>query len=303
MAEPGIDGLLARARRVMEQALREGALRPIATRCELVADEGLPFIVRVATETMHKPRSRPAATFRDPFAPWDPAMFVADVSPTHVALLNKFPVVDGHLLFVTRVYEEQDAPISAADFASLAWGLGAIDGLGFYNSGPESGASQPHKHLQLVTLPFTCPSAPDTSASVAPVDALLAPGPAGTVTRCAALPFEHALVALELDWREPEHAGAALRAQWEALLGATGLRTEPCEPATRAPAPYNLLVTRRWMMVVPRSAERWGRLSVNALGFAGSLFVRSDRELATVREAGPMSVLRAVAQPIFRHSQ
>ena len=59
--------------------------------------------------------------------------------------------------------------------------------------------------------------------------------------------------------------------------------------------PYNLLVTRRWMMAVPRARERWDGVSVNALGFAGSLLVRDAGELARLRAAGPMRVLAAVA--------
>jgi ATP adenylyltransferase len=61
-------------------------------------------------------------------------------------------------------------------------------------------------------------------------------------------------------------------------------------PAT----PYNLLATRRWMLVVPRRQERYESISVNALGFAGSLYVRNSAELALVRRAGPLNVLRAV---------
>jgi len=58
--------------------------------------------------------------------------------------------------------------------------------------------------------------------------------------------------------------------------------------------PYNLLATRRWMLVVPRRQERYETISVNALGFAGSLYVRNSAELELVRRAGPMNVLRAV---------
>lgn len=62
--------------------------------------------------------------------------------------------------------------------------------------------------------------------------------------------------------------------------------------------PYNLLATRRWMLVVPRRQEHYQTISVNALGFAGSLYVRNSTELELVRRGGPMNVLRAVAVPI-----
>ena len=44
-------------------------------------------------------------------------------------------------------------------------------------------------------------------------------------------------------------------------------------------------------MLVPRAREHFESVSVNALAFAGSLFVRNDRELQLVKRTGPMNVL------------
>jgi ATP adenylyltransferase len=49
------------------------------------------------------------------------------------------------------------------------------------------------------------------------------------------------------------------------------------------------------MLLVPRSREHFEGISINALGCAGSFFVKNAGELARVREKGPMAVLRAVA--------
>jgi ATP adenylyltransferase len=65
----------------------------------------------------------------------------------------------------------------------------------------------------------------------------------------------------------------------------------------RQSAPYNLLIAEDWLLAVPRVAECFGSVSVNALGFAGSLFVKDRERLEAVRAAGPMAVLRAVAGP------
>lgn len=59
----------------------------------------------------------------------------------------------------------------------------------------------------------------------------------------------------------------------------------------------NLLVARTWMLLVPRSRERVEGISVNALGYAGSLFVRDERRLALVETTGPMRMLHAVGMP------
>jgi len=62
-------------------------------------------------------------------------------------------------------------------------------------------------------------------------------------------------------------------------------------------APYNLLLTPHWMLVVPRSSEDVAGIAVNSLGFAGSFFVKNEEQLAVLRRIGPMTVLRRVGLP------
>jgi ATP adenylyltransferase len=51
------------------------------------------------------------------------------------------------------------------------------------------------------------------------------------------------------------------------------------------------------MMIVPRAEERFGTVSVNALAFVGSLFVKHREELDRVLAHGPLAVLAEVALP------
>jgi ATP adenylyltransferase len=88
-----------------------------------------------------------------------------------------------------------------------------------------------------------------------------------------------------------------LAATFEMLAAAVGLGPSRVDGELRQSMPYNLLATRRWMLLVPRSAEHAHGISLNALGFAGSLFVRDAAQLETVRWIGPMALLRAVAVP------
>jgi ATP adenylyltransferase len=46
---------------------------------------------------------------------------------------------------------------------------------------------------------------------------------------------------------------------------------------------------------VPRVRGDFDGVPINALGFAGCLFVSDHDRLATIRRAGPMAVLRAVS--------
>jgi ATP adenylyltransferase len=259
---------LARSR----AALASGALRPIATESVTVEEAGARFVVRVLAGPE---REDPAAGAREggasPFLPIDPELFVADVSDTHFAVLNKFPVVERHLLVVTRAFDEQEDYLGRADFEALAACLAEGPAVAFYNSGPAAGASQRHKHLQLVPAPL------GAGPEAMPIEPLLARG---------TLPFRARAE------RVDGFAAGALHERYRAALAGLGLA------GARAPsAPYNLLVTSEWLVLVPRSGGLFGAVPVNALGFAGALLVRDRAELARVRGLGPLEVLSAVARP------
>lgn len=264
-----------------------GALAPIATVCHTVEHAGIAFAVRLAEGLERKAEA--TVTRRqhqiDPFLPYDEDLFVASLSETHVCLLNKFNVLDHHLLVVTREYEDQDEPLNLRDFEALWRCLVEIDGLGFYNGGEVSGASQRHKHFQMV------PGALGAGPDAVPIEpAIRAARFEGGLGISDMLPFAHAIARLHGPLEVAARARDSLAA-YEAMRRA--LEQEHGDP-------YNLLVTRAWMMLVPRAREHWGRVSVNALGFAGALLVRTQAELAELERIGPMTVLQSVAMPPAR---
>lgn len=76
------------------------------------------------------------------------------------------------------------------------------------------------------------------------------------------------------------------------MIGELDLAAGPIEQReVRQRAPYNFLVTRRWMLMVPRSREFVEGISINALGYAGGLLVRDEAQMETVRSRGPMDLL------------
>jgi len=278
-------------------ALACGALQPIETEEALVDDAAVQFTVRSLSSLERKTEAAAATAPNDraaasPFLPPDPALTLGALSSTHTGVLNKHPVVAHHLLIVTRQFVPQELLLDAADFAVLARCLGEIDALGFYNGGQGAGASQSHKHLQLVPLPL------GGGAWDVPIEALLdAWSVRGAVLRLLRLPFEHAFALLEPGlFDDPARAAERMQELYAAQTAAIGVvRDTAANDPARQSSPYNLLVTRRWMLAVPRSQERFGSISVNALGFAGSLFVRDRAAMHALRAAGPMNVLRAVA--------
>ncbi|MEX3982585.1 DUF4922 domain-containing protein [Paraburkholderia sp. EG287A] len=286
-------------------ALACGALHPIETAHTFIDDGGMRFSVRVAANLARKEAARltPQTSTasvpqppRDPFLPYEPDLFVGDLSPTHVALLNKFNVIDRHLLIVTRRYEPQEALLDAADFAALIAVLREIDGLGFYNGGTAAGASQPHKHLQMVPLPLA-----GDVPHAAPLEALLGGAQAVHGARPIAivpgLAFRHAFARLDLgpEAGTAEDAAHLALGCYRALLDAAGVPADDVGGVAHQGAPYNLLVTRQWMLVVPRTTECVEGISVNSLGFAGSFFVRNAAQLQTLAQLGPMTALERVS--------
>jgi ATP adenylyltransferase len=274
------------------------ALLPIDTEQAIVKDGAVRFVVRQLSSLTRKHAARDEARRsgdgRNPFLPYDPALFVADVGPEHVALLNKYPVIPHHLLVVTRRFEDQESLLTPHDFAALAACMVEIDGLAFYNGGAAAGASQPHKHLQLVPLPLA-----DDDRRV-PIEPLLACAPADAgPDRVPGLPFRHSFIRLGPAMSgDPESAAEMLAEHYRSLCAACGIEGLAQRGALRQSAPYNLLLTREWMLLVPRTRECVDSISMNALGFAGCLFVRDAAQMRLVVERGPMALLRAVAVPL-----
>ncbi len=275
------------------QARRSGAIHSLPTTSEIIRDGGVSFEVRLVEapveETAEASPDEPTA---DPFLPHDPNLFVADISPTHLALLNKYHVAEHHLLIVTREFEEQQSLLTQRDCEALLVALTEIDGLAFYNAGPVAGASQRHKHWQLI--PF-----PEAAGPRVPIEPLVRSArTAGEMGRLAGLPFPHAYGAMEPEWLDPQKdAAASLFARYRQMLRLVGLSVVATAGSHAATAPYNLLVTRQWLLLIPRSQECFEGMSINALGFAGALLAREQAQVAALRKHGPMTALTTVALP------
>lgn len=255
-----MDDLWSRAAARSRHALASGALAPLVTREVTVDDEGIAFSVRLVSTLA--PKRAATGPRRNPFLDPEPDLVVdAHWGPDHLLLLNKFPVLDDHLLIITRAFVPQLGLLDEGDFQALLDALVATDGLGFYNAGAIAGASQPHRHLQVVRTPLG-------ASGRFPTEARLRDGTA---------PFPFAAA-------EMPATAVAARTAYLGLLERLG-----------RPAAWNLLATLDQLVVVPRVCEGVGEVSVNALGFAGSLFAGDEDELESVRRIGPCALLRTVS--------
>lgn len=265
-----------------------GALEPIATETFPAHDGGIPFVVRVASALAARQR-RLAARSDDrranPFLPADPELIVGAIGESHFCVLNKFPVIAHHALIITRDFQDQEAPLDRGDFEAL-WTCLREGGLAFYNAGAAAGASERHRHLQLVPTPIADPPL------ATPFDAVQADAHFdGSIGRVASLPFLHGLGRLRaIANQSPAEAAEVLLGLYQQLARAFGCH--------RHGQPYNLLVCRDWMLIVPRARAQWRGVNVNGLGFAGALMVAGREELEVLRREGPLRVLAHVAVPL-----
>lgn len=275
-----------------DNATASQALQPIPTEYEIVECRGIPFLVRILTTLIKKEEAKEKQAQHkqetgkdfDPFLPYEEDLFVSDISDTHICLLNKYNVVENHILIVTREFEAQENLINEADLTALCACLQQINGLGFYNSRKDAGASVRHKHLQLVpgSLAPNLPQIPITPAFETAEFS-------GEVGQIPIFPFRHGFSWLDLDWTDsPEKIAQDALKVYQRLLQAIDGNIETA---------YNFLMTRHWMFVVPRKQERFQSIAINSLGFAGALLVRNREELQVVKEHNPLEILAAVGEP------
>lgn len=264
------------------QAVTCGALHAIRTEQTFIDDRGIRFLVRwastlAAKDAARKPAARAAPA--NPFLPPEPALTIGTAGSGHLLVLNKFPVIERHLLIITRAFEEQTASLNQTDFDALAAVMQALGGVGFYNGGADAGASQRHKHLQWI------PESPQSDCLRSMTAALPRGCQALDIVRHPLLDWRHAFIRLNATTTGAELSEAFARGAAQCGLNAQGDNMPP----------YNLLANDEWMLVVPRRTERCEGVSINALGFAGSMFVRNREQIDKVRAIGPLTMLAAVA--------
>ncbi len=282
---PGdLDAAIKSAR---ERALASGALIPVTVEAQTVEDAGIAFRVEWMSSLAMKdlaakiPRAGDKPKSTNPFLPYEEDLFVAELSDDYVAILNKFPAFPGHILMITRGFAEQQAPLGPADFHACAVAMAGLDGLMFFNAGSDAGASQRHRHFQII------------GGLVPPIAAVLPSDRAfGECVSVPALPFRHAFARLDAGlFARPDAAADMLARVVGACLDRLGLHAHD-----GALAPYNISATRDWVLVVPRTQEAPEAMSLSALSYSGVIGLRQPEQIDVARRIGPMQLLIEGAQ-------
>ena len=276
--------LLRKATEVAVAATASGALVPLETSLDqLIGEGGSRFELRhlLCATPKHLRAEGPKP---NPFLPWDRRLEVEQIGDSHVVILNKFPVQAGHMLLITQAWQPQTGWLSIDDWCALAKVNATTTGLWFFNSGPDAGASQPHRHLQLLprgALEPIC-TRQDWFQSCAAGTTDLAEDP--LLGSCRVVPMN------------PNPNGEMLHQIYLSLARDLELGTPTQDGRPRGA--YNLLLSRDWMAMVRRRMEGIRGFSVNALGFAGSLLSTESSDRAWIERSGPEALLHAVVEPV-----
>jgi sulfate adenylyltransferase (ADP) / ATP adenylyltransferase len=150
------------------------------------------------------------------------------------------------------------------------------DYICFYHCGPASGASILHKHIQL--LPFDARDMGDPD-----------------------FPFIYTFK--RFDASDPVEFCHLFKQFLTECLESTG-RSFTGNFNGDEDVSYNVLFTRKWLLIVPRTRDAWSNddvsINVNSVGFAKALLVKNEQAFEIISRVGPMNILCAVIQLMAR---
>ena len=236
--------------------------------------KGNDFIIRELDITKFKKNTLIGPKI-NPFKPWDKILEIDSIGNGHQLILNKYPVQLGHVLLITNEWKEQNGWLDIKDWEAIKEVNKDTSGLWFFNSGPLAGASQPHRHIQLLRR--------DPSE--------------------LSCPREKWILALNnLNYKNEKFSKNIILKKFSKSLNEENIHEiykdlsynlglgDPMNDK-KPKYPYNLIFTDRWMIIIKRKTDNLFGISINALGFAGYILVTENSDIKYLRELGPEKLL------------
>ena len=211
----------------------------------------------------------------NPFNPWDNILEIDSIGNDHQLILNKYPVQLGHILLITKKWKEQNGWIDIKDWEAIKEVNKDTSGLWFFNSGPLAGASQPHRHIQLLRR---------------------SPSELSCPREKWILDFN------KINYINQKLSKNIIVKEFSKSLNEENIHQIYCdllyrlglgEPKTdkKPRYPYNLVFTNDWMLLIKRKTDNLFGISINALGFAGYILVTKKSDINYLKKFGPEKLL------------
>jgi ATP adenylyltransferase len=235
----------------------------------------------------------------NPFLPpFDEGIFITDLNKTHRLLFNKFMITKEHVLIITRIFEPQYYEVTKDDLETSYLLLKVLNGFCFFNSDERAGASQRHKHFQVV------PSKNFETYYLQEIREIILKS-SKFIRKSCSFPIPKDVDNLEfpifegykysfLKFREfspfvesLEEYAVYLKEVFD--YGMKNLGNETNEFS------FNLAFGENWMFIVLRKNEFiLGKISMNALGCLGSILVKNHELFDLVRLKSPDLIIEEI---------
>ena len=212
---------------------------------------------------------------QNPFYPWEKILEIEKIGNNHQLILNKYPVQKGHILLITNSWKPQNGWLDINDWSAIQNVNKDTSGLWFFNSSPIAGASQPHRHIQLLRRPYGEVSCPREKWFLD----LETKNDINTK-------LKESIVVSHFNFLENLSYIYNLYLE---LTKRIGLGDPINDEKPRYP--HNILITNKWIAIIKRSFDNLYGFSVNGLGFAGYLVITEKSDINYLKEYGPEKLL------------
>jgi ATP adenylyltransferase len=212
---------------------------------------------------------------QNPFCPWEKILEIDKIGDNHQLILNKYPVQKGHILLITNEWKPQNGWLDIKDWRAIQQVNKDTSGLWFFNSSPIAGASQPHRHFQLLRRSkgeISCPREKWflEMNSYQNLDSKL----------------KKNIIVSKFNFLENP---SCLFEFYIELCKKLGLG-DPINDK-KPICPYNILITNKWIAIIKRKNDHIHGFSINGLGFAGYLLVTDNSNINYLKKFGPEKLL------------
>ena len=214
---------------------------------------------------------------QNPFCPWEKILEIGKIGENHQLILNKYPVQKGHILLITKNWKPQNGWLDINDWKAIQQVNEDTSGLWFFNSSPIAGASQPHRHFQLLRRSkdeISCPR-----------EKWFLEMKLGKDDDCK---LKNNIIVYNFNFLENYISLFELYLELCEKIGLGNPRSN-----SKPRYAYNLLITNKWIAIIKRKNDHIHGISINGLGFAGYLLVTEKSDINYLKKVGPEKLLES----------